>query len=88
MAMLKISAVKAETGHLSHTSIYSAIDKGLFPRPVYIGKRSVAWPYSEVKAICVARIGGASEEQIRKLVSHLHQKRIELFKAIEGNCHD
>jgi len=68
MAMLKISAVKAETGHLSHTSIYSAIDKGLFPRPVYIGKRSVAWPDSEVKAICVARIGGASEEQIRKLI--------------------
>ncbi len=88
MAMLKISAVKVETGHLSHTSIYGAIQNGLFIRPVSIGPRSVAWPENEVKAICDARIAGATEEQIRQLVNRLHAKRAELLKTIEGGLYD
>jgi len=71
-------AVKAETGHRSHASIYNAIKAGLFPTGVAIGQRSVGWPSEEVQAINVARIAGKSETEIRELVSRLHAKRTEL----------
>jgi prophage regulatory protein len=74
-------AVKAETGHKSNASIYTAIKAGLFTKPVPIGERSVGWPDYEVKAINTARIAGKSEADIRELVSRLHAKRIELVQA-------
>ena len=81
MSILRMAAVKAETGHRSHASIYTAIKVGLFTRPVPIGVRSVGWPDYEVAAINRARIAGQSEAEIRDLVSRLHAKRIELVQA-------
>jgi prophage regulatory protein len=81
MAIFRMPAVKAETGHRSHASIYSAIKAGLFTKPVPIGERSVGWPDYEVKAINSARIAGKSEADIRDLVNRLHAKRIELVQA-------
>ena len=81
MAIFRMPAVKAETGHRSHASIYSAIKAGLFTRPVPIGERSVGWPDYEVKAINSARIAGKTEADIRDLVNRLHAKRIELVQA-------
>ena len=81
MSILRMPAVKAETGHKSHASIYTAIKRGLFVRPVSIGERSVGWPDYEVAAINRARIAGQSEAEIRDLVSRLHAKRIELVQA-------
>lgn len=74
-------AVKAETGHKSHASIYTAIRAGLFTQPVPIGERSVGWPDYEVQAINRARIAGQTEAQIKELVNRLHAKRIELVQA-------
>jgi prophage regulatory protein len=74
-------AVKAETGHRSHASIYTAIKAGLFTQPVQIGQRSVGWPDTEVLAINAARIAGKSEAELRELVSRLHAKRTELATA-------
>jgi prophage regulatory protein len=74
-------AVKAETGHKSHASIYTAVKRGLFVKPVSIGERSVGWPDYEVKAINQARIAGQTEAQIKELVNRLHAKRIELVQA-------
>ena len=71
-------AVKAETGHRSHASIYNAIKAGTFTRPVPIGQRSVGWPDYEVKAINAARIAGQPDDAIKALVNRLHAKRIEL----------
>jgi prophage regulatory protein len=71
-------AVKAETGHRSHASIYNAIRVGLFTKPVPIGQRSVGWPLEEILAINAARIAGKTETEIRALVQRLHAKRIEL----------
>jgi len=68
-------AVKAETGHSSHASIYNAIHAGLFTMPVCIGERSVGWPSNEVEAINGARIAGQTEAQIRVLVNTLHTAR-------------
>lgn len=75
MSIFRMPAVKAETGHRSHASIYNAIKAGLFTKPVPIGQRSVGWPSDEVKAINLARIAGKSEAEIRELVSRLHAKR-------------
>lgn len=81
MSILRMPAVKAETGHRSHASIYTAIKAGTFTKPVPIGERSVGWPDYEVKAINQARIAGQSEDAIRALVNRLHAKRIELVQA-------
>ena len=78
MSMLRMPAVKAETGHRSHASIYNAIKAGTFTRPVPIGQRSVGWPDYEVKAINAARIAGQPDDAIKALVNRLHAKRIEL----------
>lgn len=77
MSILRMPAVKLETGHRSHASIYTAIKAGLFTRPVQIGRRSVGWPSSEVMAINAARVAGKSEPELRELVNRLHTKRTE-----------
>ena len=81
MAIWRMPAVKAETGHRSHASIYNAIKAGTFTKPVPIGERSVGWPSHEVQALINARIAGQSEAQIKALVNRLHAKRIELVQA-------
>lgn len=82
MSILRMPAVKAETGHRSHASIYNAIKAGLFTRPVQIGQRSVGWPSDEVKAINAARIGGQSDDAIRDLVNQLHSQRAKKLAAL------
>lgn len=82
MAILRMSEVKAETGHRSHASIYSAIKSGLFTVGVAIGQRSKGWPSEEVLAINRARISGQSDDQIRELVNRLHAKRAELAGGV------
>jgi len=77
MSILRMPAVKSETGHRSHASIYKAIKAGLFTKPVLIGQRSVGWPANEVQAINQARIAGQPEADIRELVNDLHAKRIQ-----------
>lgn len=75
MAMLRMPAVKAETGHRSRASIYTAIRAGVFPKSLSIGQRSVAWPDNEVRAINAARIAGKSDSEIKALVDQLHAQR-------------
>jgi len=81
VSILRMPAVKVETGHRSHASIYTAIKAGLFTRAAPIGERSVGWPDYEVKAINLARIAGKTEVDIRDLVNRLHDKRIELVQT-------
>ena len=78
MTILRMPAVKAETGHCSHASIYNAIKAGLFTTGVAIGQRSRGWPSDEVQAINAARIAGKSDDEIRELVKRLHAKRAQL----------
>lgn len=78
MALLRIEGVKAEFGHRSNASIYQRVRAGLFTKPVPIGQRAVGWPQREVTAIANAHIAGRTEDEIRELVKHLHQQRVEL----------
>ena len=71
MQILRMQAVKAETGHKSHASIYSAVREGLFTKPVQIGPRAVGWPFDEVRAINAARIAGLNDGDIKALVNRL-----------------
>lgn len=81
MSILRMPAVKAETGYRSHASIYSRVKDGTFTNPVKLSERSVGWPDHEVRAINAARIAGHSDQQIKALVARLHAKRIELAVA-------
>ena len=81
MSILRMPAVKAETGHRSHASIYNALKTGLFTTGVAIGQRSKGWPSYEVQAINAARIAGKTDDDIRELVKRLHAKRAELATA-------
>lgn len=78
MAILRMSGVKVQTGHASHTSIYNDIKAGLFTRGVRIGQRSVGWPDTEVDAINRARIAGKTDAEIMALVDKLHADRLEV----------
>ena len=42
-SLLRRPDVEAITG-LSRSSIYAAMSRGEFPRPIKIGRRAVAWP--------------------------------------------
>jgi prophage regulatory protein len=82
MSILRISAVKSETGHRSHATIYTAMKNGLFTKGVQIGQRSVGWPSDEVAAINAARIAGKSDADIKELVKRLHAKRLSDLSQI------
>ncbi|HXG27266.1 MAG TPA: AlpA family transcriptional regulator [Nevskiales bacterium] len=57
-SILRLPQVKARTG-LSRSSIYAAISRGEFPKPVALGTRSVGWPESEVSAWIERRIAAS-----------------------------
>lgn len=82
MAIWRIEKCKEEAGYRSHASIYGLIRAGLWTTPVKIGERSSGWPSDEVTAINAARIAGASDDQIRELVTQLHAKRAEKLATL------
>ena len=62
-----------------HAGIYAAINKGLYPKPVKVGRMSV-WPESEDAAVRAARIAGKSEQEIREIVAKLETARADAFQ--------
>ncbi len=72
--LLRLPTVKAETG-ASRSTIYLRIQQGLWPKPVKLGPRSVAWPASEIAALNAARIAGMADAEIRALVATLEAAR-------------
>ncbi len=51
--------VETLTG-LSRSSIYDMMDKGTFPRPIRIGKRSVAWRETDIAKWQAQRVHDAA----------------------------
>ena len=82
MAILRIDGVRTATGHRSKTSIYNAINDGVFTKPVPIGKRVTGWPDYEVETLVAAQVAGQSKDEIRALVDYLHGQRAERFKLL------
>jgi prophage regulatory protein len=53
--LLRLSEVKHQVG-LGRSAIYAQIREGLFPPPVKLGARAVAWPSDAIEAWIDARI--------------------------------
>ena len=68
--MLRRPDVEKRSGK-SRSTIYADGQDGLWPPPVRIGGRAVAWPANEVDAVLAARIEGRSDGEIRELVRRL-----------------
>ena len=65
-----------ERSGLTKSPLYAAVAAGVFTRPVKIGgARASGWPAHEIDALIQARIAGASDDDIRKLVQRLHEAR-------------
>jgi len=52
---IRLPEVKLRTG-LSRSTIYAGISKGIFPKSVSLGERSIGWLESEINAWIEARI--------------------------------
>jgi len=72
--LMRLPAVAAAVG-VSPLTVKRNWKKGLFPKPVKIGVRAIAFPEHEVAAINAARIAGKSEDEIRALVAELEMNR-------------
>lgn len=71
----RLRALENDFG-IKKSGIYARIRNGLLPKPVSIaGGQAVGWIVSEIEAIKHAIILGASEAELRHLVSELHQAR-------------
>lgn len=79
--LLRLPSVEDKSAS-KHSYIYQLIAQGLFPKPVKIGRRAVAWPENEVDAVISARIAGKSDDEIRLLVSTLAAARTQLVALI------
>jgi prophage regulatory protein len=55
ISFMRLPAVKSATG-LSKSSLYALIRANLFPAPVQLGPRMVAWVRSEVQEWAVERV--------------------------------
>lgn len=65
-----------------NSKFYDDIGDGLYPQPVKIGARGSRWPEHEIDAVIHARMAGASDEQVRALVTRLHELRQQQFAAV------
>jgi prophage regulatory protein len=75
--MLRLPSTIGRMGR-SRSSIYKDIARGVFPKPIKLGPRSIGWPEIEVDAIVNARIAGLEEDEIRGLVELLEKGRSPL----------
>ena len=72
--ILRMPDVISRTGK-SRSTVYAECAAGLLPRPVRLGQRAVGWPLYEIDQILAARIAGASDQAIRRLVAQLTAER-------------
>ena len=72
--LLRLPEVLKISG-LCRATIYEYMKKGLWPKAVHVGFRSVAWPENEVFSINEARIASKSNDEICLLVATLMRSR-------------
>jgi prophage regulatory protein len=66
---------------ISRSNLYQKIEKGLWPAPIQLGARAVAWLSNENEQVLAAMIAGQSPEEIKQLVKNLVEAR-KHFKAV------
>lgn len=66
---------------ISRSNLYKKIEQGLWPKPISLGSRAVAWLSSENEQVLNAMIAGKSQEEIKQLVEILENSRKQ-FKEV------
>lgn len=74
MALLRLPEVIRLSGY-SRSMLYALISQGLYPKPVKISERAVAWPSEEVEQMVLAVVAQRSLEQKKNLVKNIESKR-------------
>ena len=59
------------------SSLYAKISEGLFPKPVKVGSRKIAWPQYEVDQVMAFYLSTTDEEERKTFVANLEKNRIE-----------
>lgn len=72
--LIKLNEVKARTG-LSRSSIYSYIDKGLFPAQIKLGERSVAWLDTEIESWVEGKINARDAMNDEDFINKMQGKK-------------
>jgi prophage regulatory protein len=72
--LVKLSGVLSLSAQ-GRSTVYKNIKKNLFPPPIKIGERAVAWIEDEIEQLIYAQIRGDSESEIKQLVSDLITSR-------------
>lgn len=72
--MLRLPDVLRARG-VGRTTHYNDMAAGLYTRPVAVGVRAKAWPAPEVEKLNAARIAGADEAALKRLVKRLEAGR-------------
>lgn len=72
--LLRLPEVASICG-VSRSTVYLRIAQQLFPTPIRLGQRMVAWRESEIVALEAAQVRGAAEKEIRELVTILESAR-------------
>ena len=76
MALLRLPEVMRLSGY-SRSMLYSLISQGLYPKPLKIGERAVAWPSQEVERMVESIISQQSLVERRELV-----RKLEVYRGI------
>jgi prophage regulatory protein len=86
MRILRIQDTLQRTG-ATRTPLYEDVANGLFTKPVKVGgRRAAGWPEREVEAIVAARVAGAPDEEVRRLVQALHRDRRHAYATAVEHC--
>ena len=59
------------------SSLYAKVSKGLFPKPVKVGSRKIAWPQYEIDQMMNFYLSTTNEEETKSFVTKIEKIRTE-----------
>lgn len=68
---LRANEARSKFANAANSTWYDMVSGGTMTPGVKLGAKVVAWPEHELEAIAAARLAGADDEAVRKLVSDL-----------------
>jgi prophage regulatory protein len=77
----RLPAARAAAG-VGRTKFLGDVQAGLMVPSIKLGPRACGFPASEVEAVIKARIAGATDEQLRRLVARLVAERTKLLAEV------
>lgn len=66
------------------TRVYEQIKAGLFPPPVKESPKWARWPEHEIEAVLIAKAGGATDDEVRELVTRLMANRRAAWEQLNA----